>query len=838
MPVLRSSQQTSGMSTKSLWARSLMAFVVILGGAILLHAVKQWQNDNIPRFLCYLALALLSSGMKIALPASTRSIPVTFLFTIIGIEELSLSQALLMVGAATLLEGTWHAERRLKPIQLAFNLANISIAVYVCWLIFSSSLFKGLPFESLLRLMSAATAYFVVNTMPMAALTAFTARRPLQTMLTQCDLWALPYYLAGAAIAGAVANANRVYGWDITVFLLPAMFFMYRYYQTYLRRLSNEKKHAEEEKNHAHELASLHLRTIEALALAIEARDHTTHDHLRRVQVYALEIGKEMSLSGLELDALRAAALLHDIGKLAVPEYIISKPGKLSPEEFEKMKIHPVVGAEILERVQFPYPVAPIVRAHHEKWNGKGYPYGLKGEEIPLGARILAAVDCLDAIASDRQYRRGLPLDEAMSLVMSEAGKSYDPAVVAILHKRYRQLEQEAQARNLDTARLSTDLKIENGREPAAGFELSAPVLTSGSRTANPAQNGDFLRSIVAARNEVQALFEMSQDLGKSLGLIETLTVVASNLKRIVPHDSIAIYILRGEKLIPEYVSGDDFLLFSSLEIPVGMGLSGWVAENRKSIINGNPSVEPGYLNSPEKFSLLRSALAVPLEGLSGVMGVLTLYHTAKDAFTRDHLRIVMGLSAKISLSIENALKFRQVESSASTDYLTDLPNARSLFLHLENQIARAKQKDGRLAVLVCDVDAFKLVNDRYGHLEGNRVLQKIAKGIQSHCRECDFVARLGGDEFVLVLPGFEPSSLDQKVEQLGRMVAAVGKEVCGEELIALSVGAAFYRLDGEHPEQLLTEADRRMYKEKNLHRELAAPDVTTWVRHLAATIQ
>src|SRR3989440_6539273 len=122
-----------------------------------------------------------------------------------------------------------------------------------------------------------------------------------------------------------------------------------------------------------------------------------------------------MKVGHEEMEALQAASLLHDIGKLAVPEHIISKPGRLTPEEFEKMKIHPVVGAEILERVQFPYPVVPIVRAHHEKWDGTGYPSGLAGEAIPIGARILSAVDCLDALASDRQYRRALPLDQAMS---------------------------------------------------------------------------------------------------------------------------------------------------------------------------------------------------------------------------------------------------------------------------------------------------------------------------------------------------------------------------------------------------------------------------------------
>src|SRR5690242_10095316 len=192
-------------------------------------------------------------------------------------------------------------------------------------------------------------------------------------------------------------------------------------------------------------MAALHLRTIEALALAIEAKDETTRHHLERVQTYAVAIGEEIGIAECDLDALRAAAILHDIGKLAVPEHIISKPGKLTAEEFEKMKIHPQVGAEILERVQFPYPVAPIVRAHHEKWDGSGYPAGLAGEQIPLGARILSAVDCLDALASDRQYRRALPLAEAMKVVTSESGKAFEPRIVELLSRHYVQWERIAQ---------------------------------------------------------------------------------------------------------------------------------------------------------------------------------------------------------------------------------------------------------------------------------------------------------------------------------------------------------------------------------------------------------
>ncbi len=352
-------------------------------------------------------------------------------------------------------------------------------------------------------------------------------------------------------------------------------------------------------------MAELHLRTIEALALAIDAKDHTTHDHLQRVRVYAIEIGKEMGLSAVELEALRAAALLHDIGKLAVPEHIINKPGRLSPEEFEKMKIHPVVGGEILERVNFPYPVVPIVRAHHEKWNGTGYPDGLKEEQIPMGARILSVVDCLDALTSDRQYRRGIPLEEAMQYMVSQAGKQFDPQVVKILQRRYLELEHLSRAgcNSPDTTKLSTDVKVANGCAPAAGFE----EIKTGSN------KGDFLASIVAARYEAQALLEFSIALGRSLSLYETLSVVAARLRKLVPYDAIAIYLLHGDKLIPEYVTGDDFRMFSSLEIPLGEGLSGWVAQNRTPIINGNPSVEPGYLNDPQRASSMSSALAIPL---------------------------------------------------------------------------------------------------------------------------------------------------------------------------------------------------------------------------------
>jgi diguanylate cyclase (GGDEF)-like protein/putative nucleotidyltransferase with HDIG domain len=783
----------------SIAAKTYIAAVVSIGACVMVSGLTHWESQDMVRFACYLALSIAASRLKVALPAITGALSVLFIFILFGIVELSLPEALLMGCTATLMQCLWQKRQQLKWHQVLFNVSSIAIAIATSSNAYHSTLIKG-HFEPALRLLVTASVFFAMNTFPVAAAIAFSEQKSLRLVWRECYFWSFPYYLLGAAIAGAASAIDKHFGWQSALLAIPVVYLLYRSYYLYLGRMEDGRKHAEE-------MASLHLRTIEALALAIEAKDQITHEHLQRVQVYAIEIGKELGLDEPQLEALRAAALLHDIGKLAVPEHIISKPGKLTQEEFEKMKIHPVVGAEILERVRFPYPVTPIVRSHHEKWNGSGYPDGLKGEDIPIGARILACVDFLDALASDRQYRRALPLDDAMRKVVAEAGVSFDPKVVSVLQKRYVELEAMAQARGEENegARLSTDVKVERGLEPAAGFE----------NTKHPASSdrpSDFLSSIAAARQEVQTLFELAQDLGNSLSLNETLSLLAMRLKRMIQYDSLAIYVLRGDKLRAEYVNGENFRLFSSLEIPLGQGLSGWVAENRKPIINGNPTVEPGYLSDETKFTTMRSALSVPLIGLNGTVSVLTLYHNEKDAFTQDHLRILLAIVPKLALSIENALRFQQAQSSASTDYMTGLPNARSLFLHLDSELARCRRLNSPLIVLVCDMNGFKQINDKYGHLEGNRILHSVASKLKESCREYDYVARMGGDEFVLVLPGLRQDELPQKVQRLKSITADAGREIFANETISLSIGHSAFPEDGTDADQLLSEADRRMY--------------------------
>jgi diguanylate cyclase (GGDEF)-like protein len=316
-------------------------------------------------------------------------------------------------------------------------------------------------------------------------------------------------------------------------------------------------------------------------------------------------------------------------------------------------------------------------------------------------------------------------------------------------------------------------------------------------------------------------LFELSQDLGNSLSLGETLSVLSIRLRKLIPYDSIAIFVSKHGRLVPELVSGEEFRALSALNIPIGKGLCGWVAENRKPIINGNPQVEAGYAAGSWQAPVLRSAIAVPLEGLGSLVGVLAMYRLKRDAFNADHLRILLAVSSKLGLAIENALKYQQAESSATTDYLTGLPNARSLFLHLSQELLRCQRSSASTAVMVCDLDGFKQVNDRFGHLEGDRVLRELGARLKEGCRGYDYVARMGGDEFVIIVPGLSPDAALAKEQALHELATSVANHICGENLLGLSVGTVFCPQDGNDAEQLLAEADRRMYAAKESHRRL-----------------
>ena len=585
---------------------------------------------------------------------------------------------------------------------------------------------------------------------------------------------------------------------------------LYWIHRSYRLKLS----HLEVASADANETAALHLRTIETLALAIDGKNNSSRDDVRRVGAYAVGIGKELGLPDTELKALCAAAVLRDIGKLDVPEHIVSKPGHLTPAEFEKMSGHPVTGCQILEQVAFPFPVATIVRSHHEKWDGTGYPDGLHGEEIPIGARILAAADFLGALMTDRPHRRALDLDEAVKIVVSEAGTSFDPRVVRILAKRCRKFERMEQRHLRNSLRSHPVMTRESEPASAAGCESSSREPLGDQL--------DFISSFAATGEDDRELFDLTKDLGKLLSLSETLSVLEKRLERVVPYETMAVYICRDGYLAPSFAKGLNGRIFPKLT--VGEGVSGRVAETREPVVNGDPSSEPGCKRNQEASGSLRSALSVPLEDPSGLIGVLTLYHRDNMAFTHEHLRLVQTLACAMAQAIQVSLQGAEAGESRSTDRLTGLPNARSLFLHLDRELARSKRTEEPLTVLVCDMSGLKNVNDRFGRRQGDTVLKLVAQKLTEGCREYDYVSRMAGDEFVLVLSDRSPGLVDAVRARLSRAIAEAEREVCEEGILQATFGEGHFPRDGKDAEELLVAAGRRVFANKQNRRSAAEP--------------
>lgn len=782
---------------------------VALAGAIVLTSALFEGNWAQPwGFFAYCVATLLASSLRVKLFSTAGVLPLSYVFVIAGIALSSRIEAVVIGVIAALVQTYW---RPAAPPTFRRSIFNISLAILIVSSLYRLYHYSPWISNESIRLVVAGCVFFAVQSIGSAIATAFDEQRPILQVWRGEFLWAFPYYVAGAALAALVVVSSSVWGWAATLMVLPALYVIFHSYQLYLRQLEGQKSYAEQ-------MASLHLRTIEALALAIEAKDQTTGQHLRRVQVYAREIAKELGLSECEQKALQAASILHDVGKLAVPDYIISKPGRLTPEEFEKMKVHPVVGAEIVETIDFPYDVAPIVRAHHEKWDGSGYPHGLRGEEIPIGARILNCVDCFDALASDRQYRRALPLGEALDFVLNESGKSFDPRIVQILARRYEELEQMAEQEPIAISKkLSTGLKITRGNAPDAGFQPGSVRQPRAPRTTPES----YVPKIAEARQEMHSLYEVIQVLGNSLTLQEMLAILAERIRGLVPYDGIAIYMREDQKLLPKYVNGENYSLFSSLQIPIGQGLSGWVAENHKPILNGNPSVEPAYLDDPTKFSVLNSAVAAPLEGLTGCIGVLALYSLKRDAYSREHLRILQAISAKLTAAIER-LSAEDTHRPVK-DALTDLPTAAGIYMRLEAELSHAAEIDREVSVFVLDLDGLSEINHQFGNGHGDRVLAGVADALQKVCGEKGHVGRMGGDEFVVVLPNSGRTNITYLVDLMVKGIRDVGASLDLPGPLTVSIGTAMFPADGHDADALLAAADRGVAAFKKARKQSVA---------------
>lgn len=631
------------------------------------------------------------------------------------------------------------------------------------------------------------------------------------TVSQESLIWTLITQVANVTSAALFYSA--IHGAGIPFLFVGALIIvlvhlLYRFNE---KRVSEVTRAQADKVRYVEEIADLHMNTIESLAIAIDAKDQTTHGHVRRTQIYATEMGKLLKVKDQELRALVAGALLHDIGKLAVPEYILNKPGKLTEAEFAKMKIHPTVGGDILKRVNFPYPVEDIVRYHHEKWDGSGYPKGLKAEQIPLVARIISVVDFYDATRCDRPYRKGMKREDSLTLLQKMSASSFDPKVVDLFTKHVIAFDQLIDAEDIQEQVPSENIDFLTSARPDAG--LASDILGS------PDGSLGF-RSITQAQREVFALHEIAQTIGSSLNMHDTVTLVSNKLRAIVPFDTCIIFVVddRSGKAIAMHVVGDHADLFNARRISVGDGITGWVIANSRSMCNSSPELD--LVGLPDDVARsFRGVLVSPLIREDGAFGAITLYSKGRTSYTTEHVRLLESVAQHAASALNNAITFEKTKESALTDPLTELPNARGFYMMLEQRLAECQRMNREsLSVISMDVDDFKKINDQWGHAIGDRLLASIARVIRKELRQMDILCRYAGDEFVAIMPMASQAMSETVADRIRKAVTEhrfsvrTGKTV----EVSISTGIACFPENGETTEELLTTAARNMQQDKH----------------------
>lgn len=550
-------------------------------------------------------------------------------------------------------------------------------------------------------------------------------------------------------------------------------------------------------------LAQLNSSIIGSFAMAIDAKDQHTQGHTERVRDMAVLIGQEMQLPQEEIEALRMAAMLHDIGKLAVPDYILSKPAQLTQEEMRKVQTHTLVGAALLESVQFPWPVVPVIRSHHEWFDGTGYPDGLAGEGIPLGARILAVADVYDALLSHRPYRPAMSVEEATKFMQERSGTQFDPQVIVVC---FEVLAEKAQQR-------AGFLFDAGAKEPARGGESG--------------QSSIFM-NIRQAHQELLALYEIVQTMGQSLDVQETMDLVIGKTKRIIDFSTCVLFLAQEEDgyIMAAAAAGPRAEEIKGRRMQLGAGVSGLAAQEGKASGLGKVATDDltPLLGAEAKAFGLAHVLSAPLMSDTKPIGALTLYRPGSRPFTEDDARLAVAVARQAAIAINNARQHELTRQSAMTDQLTGLANARHFFMRLEQELSRGRREHKPVSLVAVDLNGLKTINDSYGHQQGDRALRVIAEVFRRHVRDYDTVVRYAGDEFFIILPDTTNKAAVETVLRIKEAVRNTRVEMLPGRSVNLSAsfGVATFPGDAEHADALIAVADQAMYADKRLSHQAA----------------
>ena len=697
----------------------------------------------------------------------------------------------------------FHNFGRMSLHRFLFNLSCCAASIYAMQYVYASSqvIWGNQPSANVLGYIAVAVAWFIVNTGTLSVAVSLASSKPIFSVWREgLSLYLLNFFCSAAA-AGLLSILFKKIGFTSFFLSIPIAVAVYQLYSFYVQRFHDANKHIAD-------LNKLYLQTVETLASAVDAKDRYTHGHIRRVQAFAMELASCLGITGEdELMGMRAGALLHDIGKIAIPEYILNKPAALTESEYDKMKLHPGIGANMLKGIEFPFPVIPMVKSHHERWDGNGYPEGLAGEAIPVGARILSLVDCYDALTTNRPYRSPMQREEVITFFQRESGKSYDPNIVATFLANLPRLEQAGREVVVDDADL-WGIREQVVKQPVGlrPLEKVQPIVTYGKA----------LRGSAQSQRDLFAVFEFARADIQFLSAGDVLLFMGSKLKDLIPFDAGAFYVadLENGCVVAEHVIGSQGGPIQNFRMPLEQKLSGWVAANNQSLCNLPPF--PDFVNWIGEPPTFQFSIIAPMNKGGVVLGAISLYRKEKTKFTDDEFRRLELVASQTAIALSKCRNMDQ--ESGMVDKLTNLPNGFQLYLMFDQVASDAVRFDYSIALLTIRLDDLKL-RRRWGQAVGDEAVRTVANFLSVELRETDLLVRYANDEFVILVPRVDMDRAEGLKSRFQDELDHFKFQVRPGSTVPLpvSIGISMFPPDGSNLESLISIAEWRMREDAEL---------------------
>ena len=723
---------------------------------------------------------------------------ITLGFTVAYFSLLSLgTPAAMLVGACGTVAGMIfnlkEEQRRLSlakavSCQTLYNLTNCVLATGVMgWVYYQLGGRQGpMQLQAMaLPVLASAFCYYLVNTGGVTLAIGWSQGISPFDVFKNHFAWSWSGFLASASIsAGLLWIFQTTQPGPSTLLFLPFAYLVYSFYHLRSEKPRRELAY-EREQNRLNDAI------IASLAMAIDAKDRHTHKHVNRVREYAVRLGQRLGVTPIELQAIRIASLLHDVGKIGIPERILCKPGKLTAEEFEIMKSHVELGAAILDQVQLPWPVSPIVRTHHERWDGLGYPAGLQGEAIPIGARILSLVDVFDALTSDRPYRRAIERDQAIQILRAGSGTQFDATVVETFIDMLPEMDSALR-----------DLELEVESDTGSLFQSVLETVT----LPEPAAACDEME-------DAQVVGELTELLVSERQMAAFAVNLARKVEKLVPFTTFALFLVDRDRvaLVPAHASGLWAELFDGMEIRIGEGISGYVASTGEPVLNAMASLDLARRIRPDQNLELNSTLCVPLFLNNQVIGTLTAYHSSYNFYQAYHLQRLERVARFIVEAVEQAPWLEAGMPLPDVDPVTNLPNHHALRQFLQAQLALSQTMENELAVVLLSVDVS--ADARQGSQREGALLALVSSILRLTLRDGDYVARYSADEFAVVLPRCGNREAARITRRLLERLRSSAEAPVPAVQTALAVG--FYPRDAASAQGLLQSAERRLAEQR-----------------------